>query len=342
MKVWPSSRGRYQKRSNAICKGRARTMLPHLGHQEDGKDMTLEKTRQLITRLAGGVSPAMVTPLASDGQTVNLPAVDQLIEFLIAAGVNGLFVGGTTGEGILLSLEQRQALHERAMAAIAGRVPALLHVGANNTADSVVLVRHASSLDADAIVAVTPTFYPMHDAALCAYYADLAAAAPDTPLLAYDIPHMAVNGISPALLADLAAKLPTFAGIKTSNGDAQVVRQIIDVSATGQLVLAGNERIALGSLSLGASGLISGLSTAVPEPFVRLTDAFFKGNIALAQKEQRRINDFLDLIPPGARIGALKSLLQQRGIEVGPPVPPRPAVNVSDWPAWSQIAQRLN
>jgi dihydrodipicolinate synthase/N-acetylneuraminate lyase len=284
----------------------------------------------------------MATPLASDGYTVNLPAVNQLVDFLIAAGVKGLFIGGTTGEGILLSLKQRQALHERAMTAIAGRIPALLHVGANSTAESVVLARHAHSLDADAIVAVTPTFYPMHDAALGAYYADLAAAAPDTPLLAYDIPHMAVNGISPALLGDLANNLPTFIGVKTSNGDAQVIRRIIDATGPGQLVLAGNERIALGSLSLGAAGLISGLSTAVPEPFVRLTAAFFAGDIAQAQKQQKRINEFLDLIPPGARIGALKSLLEQRGIDVGPPVPPRPLVQAKDWPVWSQISQRLD
>lgn len=283
----------------------------------------------------------MATPLAADGQTVKLPAVDQLVDFLIAAGVKGLFVGGTTGEGILLAMEQRQTLHERAVRAIGGRVPALLHVGANTTAESVILARHARSLEADAIVAVTPTFYPVHDPALAAYYADLAAAAPDTPLLAYDIPHMAVNGVSPALLADLAANLPTFAGIKTSNGDAQVIRQLIDAAGPGQLVLAGNERIALGSLSLGAAGLISGLSTAVPEPFVRLTDAFFAGDIARAQEEQKRINVFLDLIPPGARIGALKSLLEQRGIDIGPPVPPRPVVKTKEWPAWSQIAQRL-
>jgi len=315
---------------------------PDVLWRERREDMTLDKTEQLIARVSGGVSPAMATPLAPDGQTVNLPVVDQLVDFLIVAGVKGLFVGGTTGEGILLSLEQRQALHERAISAVAGRVPALLHVGANNTAESVALARHAHALNADAIVAVTPTFYLMHDAALGAYYADLAAAAPNTPLLAYDIPHMAVNGVSPALLADLATSLPTFAGIKTSNGDAQIVRQIIDAAGPGQLVLAGNERIALGSLSLGAAGLISGLSTAVPEPFVRLTDAFFAGDIAQAQKEQKRINGFLDLIPPGARIGALKSLLQQRGINVGPPVPPRPVVREQDWPAWSQIARQLN
>jgi dihydrodipicolinate synthase/N-acetylneuraminate lyase len=284
----------------------------------------------------------MATPLADDGLRVNLPAVDTLIDFLIAAGVKGLFVGGTTGEGILLDLQQRQLLHERAMKAIAGRVPALIHVGANTSAESVALAAHAQAIGTDAIVAITPTFYPMPDAALADYFRELAAAAPGTPLLAYDIPHMAVNRVSPALLADLAQDLPAFAGIKTSNQDAQVIRRLVEATPPGRIVLAGNERIALGSLALGASGLISGLSTAVPEPFVRLTKAFFEGDMALAQDQQRRINAMLDLIPAGVRIGAVKSLLAQRGIDAGPPVPPRPALAANQWPVWPQFARLID
>jgi dihydrodipicolinate synthase/N-acetylneuraminate lyase len=304
--------------------------------------MTSDKIQQLISRISSGVLPAMATPLSADGQSLNFMALDPLIDFLINAGVKGLFVGGTTGEGILLSLEQRQALHERSMVAVAGRVPTLIHVGANTTAESVVLARHAQSIGADAIVAVTPGFYPLLDTALTAYFRDLAAAAPNTPLLAYDIPHMAINGVSPDLIAELAQEIPTFAGIKSSNVDAQVIRRQIDVTPQDRIVLVGNERIALASLSLGASGLISGLATALPEPFVRLTQAFFSGDIVQAQQEQKRVNRLLDMIPPGKRIGALKSLLSQRGIDVGPPVPPRPAVTDSEWPVWPDIARQLD
>lgn len=304
--------------------------------------MTNSRNEQLIQRLHGGVTPAMATPLMADGQRVDLPALKPLIDFLIEAGVKGLFVGGTTGEGILLATEQRQLLHEEAMAAIDGRVPALIHVGANTTAESVALARHAQTIEAEAIVAVTPSFYSMHDAALAVYFAEVAQAAPGTPLLAYDIPHMAVNGVSPRLLAQLAAELPAFAGVKTSHQDAQAIRRLIDASPADSIVLAGNERIALGSLSLGAGGLISGLSTVVPEPFVSLTRAFFAGDMAQAQREQKRINALLDLLPAGARIGAIKSLLEQRGIRIGPPVPPRPALAAADWPAWPDFARLLD
>ncbi len=304
--------------------------------------MITEKKQQLIERISYGVLPAMATPIASDGQSVNMAVLEALIDFLITARVKGLFVGGTTGEGILLTLNQRQALHEQAMKVIAGRVPALLHVGANTTAESVQLARHAQSIGADAIVAVTPTFYPVPDPSLAVYFRELAAAAPDTPLMAYDIPHMAINGVSPALLADLAHSLPSFAGIKTSNSDAQAIRRLIDAAPPDGIVLAGNERIALGSLAMGAAGLISGLSTALPEPFVRLTDAFFAGDLRQAQQEQKRINSLLDLLPQGRRIGALKSLLIQRGIDVGSPISPRPAVDPEEWPVWPEIAAQIN
>ncbi|MDT8306362.1 MAG: dihydrodipicolinate synthase family protein [Anaerolineae bacterium] len=282
-----------------------------------------EKIASLHGRLAGGVLPATATPLHDDGYTVNAAVVPDLVDFLIEAQVRGLFVGGTTGEGILLAPRERVSLHELALAAAAGRVPVLLHVGANTTAEAVALARHAASLPADAIVVITPTFYPMGDDALLAYFTEVGAAAPEIPLLVYDIPQMAVNGISPELLARLADALPNFAGIKCSRPDAQMIRRLIDAAAPGVGLYAGNEAIALGSLALGAHALISGLATAVPEPFVALTGSFARSNLAAAQEEQRRVNRLLALLPAGARIGGMKRILQQRGLPVGPCVPPR-------------------
>lgn len=278
----------------------------------------------LLVKISGGVTPAMATPLTEAGYEVNVGALSALIDFLIAAGVKGLFVGGTTGEGILLSSQQRRVLHEHAMRAVARRVPVLLHVGANTVAESVALAQHAAGLSPDAIVAVTPTFYPMPDDALLAYFATVAAAAPETPFLAYDIPHMAVNGVSPRLLARLIAEVPSMVGLKCSRPDAQAIRELIDTLPPGAALLAGNERIALGSLALGAAGLISGLATAIPEPFVTLTAAFQRGDIAAARAAQQKVNRLLNRLPPGQRIGAVKAILAERGIAAGPAVPPRP------------------
>ncbi|HUS93668.1 MAG TPA: dihydrodipicolinate synthase family protein [Patescibacteria group bacterium] len=297
----------------------------------------LQKIELLKTKIRAGVLPAMASPVYPDTSECNSPVLIQLIDFLIAAGVKGLFIGGTTGEGILMSPEQRRTLHEDSMKALAGRVPALIHVGANTTSGSISLAQHAAELGADAIVAVTPYFYKIHDDALFNHFAAIAVAAPSTPIFVYDIPHMAVNGISPELIERLASDIPSFAGLKSSNADTQQVRRLIDATPGEKIFLVGNEAVGLGNLALGADGMISGLATAIPEPFVTMVSAFFAGDLDLARMEQKKINRILALLPAGARIGALKKILQQRGIDVGPPIAPLP-IAPEDWSIWKQLS----
>ena len=290
-----------------------------------------EKIALLKEKLRGGVSPAVATPLLADGLTVNTAVLPDLIHFLLEAGVSGLFVGGTTGEGVLLSETERMRLHETAVTVTNGRVPVLLHTGTNRLADTIALSRHAAEIGADAIAVVTPYFYLMHDDGLADYFGAVAASVPDMPLLLYDIPQLAGNGISPELLRRLGHELPSVAGIKSSRPDAQIVRQLIDAAPEHLVVLAGNEAVALGLLGLGVDGLISGLSTAVPEPYVALTQAFFQGNLPEAQRQQRLINQLLAQLPKGARIGAIKQILTGRGIPMGTAVPPRPMPKDDVW-----------
>ena len=300
------------------------------------------KIQNLKSKIQFGVCPAMSTPVLADGVTVNTAVIPQLVQFLIDAGVKGLFVAGTTGEGILLDVPQRMRLAEATVETTNGRLPVILHIGANRMDTAVTLARHAVELGVDAIAAVTPYYYGVHDNALVTYYRTISAAAPQLPLLLYDIPHMAVNGIKPALLPTLIEEVPTLAGIKSSLNDAQLIRQQLMHLANTHIVLVGNEAIALGSLAMGAHGLISGLSTAVPEPFVALTQAFGAGDLAAAQKWHQIINQLLTKIPAGARIGAIKAILTERGIEMGTAVPPRPMPAGPVWPAMQAILEQHN
>ncbi|MCA9876082.1 MAG: dihydrodipicolinate synthase family protein, partial [Anaerolineales bacterium] len=229
-------------------------------------------------------------------------------------------------------------LHAATLEAVNGRVPVLVHVGALRTDHALALARHAEAIGADAIAAVTPYFYGLDDGSLAVYFQEIAAAAPNTPLVVYDIPQLAVNGVSPALLARLGRELPTLAGIKSSRGDAALVRNLLDARPQHIVALAGNEPIALGMLALGMDGLLSGLSTAVPEPLVALTQAVAAGNLPEAQRQQQIIRDVLALTPSGQRIGWIKAILQERGVPVGPAMRPRltPA-----GPFWSAIEHLL-
>jgi dihydrodipicolinate synthase/N-acetylneuraminate lyase len=301
--------------------------------------MVIERIKQLKGILRNGVTPAMATPLLPGSYQVNGEVIPQLVDFLIQAGVKGLFAGGTTGEGILLDLDQRQRLHEATVSAAAGRVPVLVHVGHQRAETAAELARHAAVIGADAIAAVTPYFYNLNDDALATYFNTIASAAPDLPLFLYDIPQNAVNGISTSLLIRLSRELPSLAGMKSSRPDVQVVRQLADASDDERILLAGNESAALGLLALGADGLISGLSTAVPEPFVALTAAFGRGDMATARCEQERINAVLRLLPASARLGSIKAILAGRGIPVGDPAP---VLSAGDSKLWQQIQEFLD
>lgn len=298
-----------------------------------------EAITHLKAALSGGVSPAMATPLLAGTYTVDRDVVPALVDFLVAAGVSGLFIGGTTGEGILLDDDQRMALHAAGVAAANGRLPVLVHVGTQRTETAVALARHAAEIGADAVVCITPWFYGLSDDALLRHFKAVAAAAPDTPFFVYDIPQFAANGISPALLGRLANEVESFAGVKSSRVDVQVVRQLVDALSPSTMMLAGNESAALGLLALGSHGLISGLSTAVPEPFVALTRAYAAGDLPAAQRHQQIINRLLALLPAGARLGGIKRVLVERGIPVGPPTPVLPSSDAAVWAPMQAVLQ---
>ena len=288
--------------------------------------------------LQHGVAPAMATPLMGDGRSVNLDVVPTMVNFLAERDVKGVFIGGTTGEGIFLAASERLKLHEAAVRA-AGDLPVLLHVGANDTPTTLSLLRQAVELDVAAVVVITPTFLVMEEIHLVNYIAEVAATAPDMPLLVYDIPQLAVNGVTPRMVEMMQSRIPNFAGLKCSRPNAQMIRALLDALSEEKLFLAGNERIAVGSLMMGAHGMISGLSTAVPEAFVGLTAAIGAGDLAAAQRWHDVINRMLDLIPAGTRIGTIKTVLNQRGVPVGQAVPPRPMPPESDY--WAQMRALL-
>lgn len=303
--------------------------------------MIKDTIASLKAALRDGVTPAMATPLVPGTYDVNVRVVPQLVDFLIDAGVKGIFVGGTTGEGVLLDDEQRKVLHEATVAAARGRVPVLVHVGTQRTENAIALAEHGRRIGAAAVVAVTPYFYGLSDDALSRHFGAIAAAVPDVPFFVYDIPQFAANGVSPALLARLAKEIPSLAGMKSSRVDVQIMRQFGDAMPKDLILLAGNESAALGLLALGSDGLISGLSTATPEPFVALTRAFAAGDMAAARAWQTAINQMLAVLPATARLGGIKRVLEERGIEVGPPAPTLQATSDALWPRMAAIMEAV-
>ena len=174
----------------------------------------------------------------------------------------------------------------------------------------------------DAIVAVTPTFYGVSDEALLTHFAAIAGAAPEH-LFAYDIPQMAVNGISTALAQRMIADIPTFAGVKCSRTDMQAIRRLIDGRRQPAFLFWPAMNPLCWDRWPWVHGAISGLATAIPEPFVALLAAFAAGNWEAARQQQRLINRLWRTWQLGPRIGNIKAILHACGVPVNRPMPPR-------------------
>ena len=284
----------------------------------------------LRDRVSFGISPALATPLS--GYEVKTDVAAGLATWLIEKGSKGLFIGGTTGEGITLDHEQRKRLHAAAIAACnqAGGV-SMAHAGTNNLRDTLDLATHAAEHGAHIVAVLPGFFYGLADDAIFDYISAVAQAIPDTGVMFYDIPHLDVNGASPGLVRRMCAEIPNFVGLKSSRKDALVVRSLIEALDDVRFILTGNEQMASGLQTLGAAGMITGLGTAIPEPFVAIGAATKRGDLAAAQKAQSQVNRILQLTPPGKRVAFLKKLVTERGFDAGDPLPPRPSTDQTFW-----------
>jgi 4-hydroxy-tetrahydrodipicolinate synthase len=277
-----------------------------------------------------GVICPMVTPFAADG-SIDLPAVRKLVDFLIGRGVNALMVGGTTGEGMLLTLDERKELLEAVIEAVGGRCPVIAHTGSIGTGETVCLTRHAAGVGATAAAVVTPYFFGLDDEALFAHYVSVAAAAPELPVFVYTIPVNARNDISPDLLQRIRKASANVVGMKCSNPNVLLMQQYMDVAGDGFTFIGGVDGLMLPVLLLGGKGQVSGNSNAFPEPFRSLYDAFIAGDLERAQAQQRSINRIRDLLKDGRYPAYYKAALTIRGVPAGHVRPPMRELTKDEW-----------
>jgi len=272
-----------------------------------------------------GIWPALVTPLNEDG-TVNAAVTEGLVSALVAAGISGLYVCGSTGEGVLLSMAQRREMAEVAIAAANGRVPVMVHVGAINTEQAVDLAQHANLAGADAIAAVPPFYFGYAHEALRTHYAAIAEAAGGVPFYVYYIPRYTGNEMTPAQLAELC-RMPGVAGIKFSYTDMIYFSQFMalrDPAVTN--VLSGPDELHLTCAVLGADGAVGTNYNFAPRLFVDIRGAYDAGDLATARDLQFRANRIIGVLLKYGAVPTTRAICQRLGFAVGSAVPPMPTL----------------
>ncbi|HXT12170.1 MAG TPA: dihydrodipicolinate synthase family protein [Candidatus Angelobacter sp.] len=240
-----------------------------------------------------GIIPPVITPLRGRDE-LDIAGLERLIEHILAGGVSGIFILGTTGEGPSLSYRLRRELIQRVCKQVNHRVPILVGITDTSFAESVNLARSAAESGADAVVAAPPYYLPEAQPELQEYLHHLVPEIP-LPLYLYNMPALTKVPLELETVRR-AIDEPRIIGLKDSSGDlnyfkeaAQVIRQRKDWS-----LLIGPEEKLLDSLQLGGHGGVSGGANLFPKLYVKLIEAHRAGNNARALELQRQIQRVSD------------------------------------------------
>jgi N-acetylneuraminate lyase len=265
-----------------------------------------------------GLTAAVHTPFDKNGE-LWLEPVEAQAQHLEQQGVSAVFVGGSTGESSSLTLTERLALAERWAEVLKGStLQFVVHVGSNCLDDARTLAAQAQALGADAISALSPSYFkPANLESLVQCCAYVASAAPDTPFYFYDIP--ALTGVSfsmPAFLEEATARIPTLCGIKYTNPDLMAYQICL---ASGMDVPWGVDETLIAAAALGASGAVGSSYNFAASIYLSALEALAAGDLKTAQKHQLRAVELIQILASYGYMAAAKELMGMLGIPVGPP-----------------------
>lgn len=228
-----------------------------------------------------GIFPAFYACYDANG-AINPAGVRELTRWFIDQGVQGLYVGGSSGECIYHGKEERKLVLENVMAEAKGKLTVIAHVACNNTADSQELAAHAESLGVDAIASIPPIYFKLPPHAIAKYWNDISAAAPNTDFIIYNIPQLAGVSLSVPLLQEML-KNPRVIGVKNSSMPVQDIQMWLD---EGAIVFNGPDEQLISGLVMGAIGGIGGTYGAMPKLYTKLYSLVKSGDLETARQIQ--------------------------------------------------------
>ena len=232
-----------------------------------------------------GVFTALVTPFR-DGE-IDEPALRELVELQVAAGVDGVAPCGSTGEAATLSHAEHGRVVQIVVETARRRIQVLAGTGSNNTRESIELTRHAKRVGADGALLISPYYNKPTQEGIVAHYTAIAR---DTafPLVVYNIPGRTASNILPSTLARLA-DVEHVVGVKEACGDIAQISEVVALCPEAFVVLSGDDALTLPVLAVGGRGVISTASNIAPREVVELVRAFQAGDHARALRMHQRL-----------------------------------------------------
>ena len=223
----------------------------------------------------GRVLTAMVTPFGADG-ALDLTMAERLADHLVSHGSDGLVVCGTTGESPTLSWEEQHALFAAVKGAVGTRSVVLAGSGSNCTAEAVEATREAAALGADGALVVVPYYNKPPQDGLEAHFRAVAQAAPELPLMLYNIPGRTGCHLAPETVSRLL-DCPNVVAFKAASGTTDEVEQLRGFCGDQLAIYSGDDSLTLPMLSVGAVGVVSVASHLAGDTIQAMVQAFLAG-----------------------------------------------------------------
>ena len=259
-----------------------------------------------------GILPALMTAFTEDG--VDCPKVAAHTKKLADAGVHGLYVGGSSGEMILMTEDERKTLLETVMESVGDRLTVIAHVGTTSTRGSLELARHAEKCGVHALSSVTPLYYKYGFREVKHYYERLAGET-SLPVIIYNIPALTGTTLTTAQLEEILS-IPNVGGMKFTASDFFQLERI-RTEFPDKVFYNGSDEMLCSGLAAGADGGIGTTYNFMPKTILAIYNAFRANDAATALKYQSKANEAIALVLKHGVMPASKMLLKLNGTDYG-------------------------
>ncbi|MCQ2481338.1 MAG: dihydrodipicolinate synthase family protein [Clostridia bacterium] len=257
-----------------------------------------------------------------ENDELNLEATKELVKIYKSKGIKGVYACGSTGEGFLLSMEERMATAQAVKEAAGDDFTVIVHVGCASTKESIKLAKHCESIGVDAVSAVPAVYYRLSPASVEKHWNGIIDAT-DLPFIIYNIPQLTAFNLPYDLFGRMAAN-PKVIGIKNSEEPVFGMERFRTIAGPDFVIFNGSDEQFIGGRLMGADAGIGGTYGTMPELFVALDKLVNENKIEEAKALQFKINEVIfDLLSCASLYGAAKQVISLRfGIDAGQPRSP--------------------
>jgi len=289
-----------------------------------------------------GLIAATFTPMRADG-SLDLDRVGPVVDHLVRQRVKGLYVVGTTGEGVSLSGRERMAVAEAFVAAAARRLPVIIQVGHTSLGEARELAAHAQRIGADAISAISPWYFrPESMEILMQCMAEITAGAPELPFYYYHIPSFTGVQMDMVEFLRLAEKrLANFAGLKYTCPTIYEYQACLKLAEDRLDVLFGCDEMLLSALVVGARGAVGTTYNFAAPIYLHLIEAFERRDIAAASRYQAQSVAMVEVARRYRGRPGLKAMMKLIGVDCGPSRLPQVTVSDTELEAMRQELEAI-